>query len=99
MPAHRGDDAADVGFLVAALERVDEVELEVVGGAMALSQNAAMASLPWWPLPSGSKNDGPMGSCTIASSAKFVQPGLACPWRQPRPGIACPPGEPDVEDR
>src|SRR5215831_13852638 len=36
---------------------------------MALSQNAAMASLPWWPLPSGSKNEGPMGSWTIASSA------------------------------
>src|SRR5579872_7318488 len=29
-----------------------------------------MASLPRWPLPSGSKGEGPMGSWTRASSAK-----------------------------
>ena len=29
-----------------------------------------MASFPRWPLASGSKGDGPIGSCTSASSAK-----------------------------
>src|SRR5437660_3414457 len=39
-------------------------------GAIALSQNAEMASRPRCPLPSGSKCEGPMGSSTTASSAK-----------------------------
>src|SRR5690349_11184841 len=38
-------------------------------GAIAMSQKAEMASRPRWPLPSGSKWDGPMGSSTMASSA------------------------------
>src|ERR1039458_8204773 len=29
-----------------------------------------MAARPWWPLPSGSNAEGPMGSATKASSAK-----------------------------
>src|ERR1700722_4886945 len=34
-----------------------------------------MAARPWWPLPSGSKAEGPMGSCTKASSAnRLSQP-------------------------
>src|SRR6185312_9049436 len=40
-----------------------------------------MASLPRWPRPSGSKGDGPIGSCTTASSAKRSN--------QPSRSLAC----------
>src|SRR5215469_10286380 len=44
-----------------------------------------MASLPRWPLPSGSKGDGPMGSWTRASSAKrSSQPSRSLAWTAAR---------------
>src|ERR1700753_4242664 len=41
-------------------------------GAIAMSQNAEIASRPRWPLPSGSKCEGPTGSSTMPSSAKLA---------------------------
>ena len=47
-------------------------------GAIAMSQNALTPSRPWWPLPSGSKKEGPTGSSMTASSAHRVSHSSFC---------------------
>ena len=55
VPAHGGDDVADVGFLVAALTVSRKLNSILSVGAITLSQKADIASRPRCPLPSGSK--------------------------------------------
>ena len=54
----------------AAQERRVRADARRATGAMAASQKALIASLPRCPPPRGSKNDGPTGSSSTASSAK-----------------------------